>query len=125
MFIRITILLISLTLSACAQIKIDDAKVDNPQPGALKKLQLKTLNKEARQAINAMNPDDLVAVFTKNGIILYGIPGKGFKFVIDAPKIKKEPVNDVNIKTFVYSPQCQLISDGAGGGIWYPSDCPR
>ena len=80
-----------------------------------------------------INPDDLIAVFTDDGVTLYGAPGKAFKVVpkeqldsksMDKAKIEgKEPVNDVAIKTFVNSPACQLIV-GAGYRFWYPSNCP-
>lgn len=132
MTIRIFLLLTAFLLTACTRIDVDEAEVDNPMPKNGKQPQLKTLNKAAREALNATNPDDLIAVFTENGVILYGANGKAFKFVpndkdpISArqSKVYNNPVNDVNIKTFVNSPLCQLFSDGSGGGIWYPSDCP-
>jgi hypothetical protein len=78
-----------------------------------------------------INTDDLIAVFTDDGVMLFGAPGKAFKVLpeehsksTDKSKIEeKEPVNDVVIKTFVNSPACQLII-GAGCRFWYPSNCP-
>lgn len=78
-----------------------------------------------------INPDDLIAVFTDDGVTLYGAPGKAFKVLpeeysksADKSKLEeKEPVNNVVIKTFVNSPACQLIV-GAGYRFWYPSNCP-
>ena len=133
MTMKLFLLLIAFSLSACTQIKVDDAELTNPKDLSIERIQIKSLDTKTRSALNAMNPDDLIAVFTDDGITLYGAPGKAFKVVpgeqlnrksTDTSKIDgKEPVNDVVIKTFVNSPACQLII-GAGYRFWYPSYCP-
>lgn len=134
MIMRLLPLLIAFSLSACSQIGVDDAAVSNSKELNIERLQLKILDEATRKKLNAANPGDLIAVFNKNGVTLYGAPGKAFKFVPDEPdtkstdkskKVAKELVNDVVIKTFVKSPECQDFDDGAGNRIWYPSDCPH
>ena len=128
---RLLLLLLAFSLSACTKIEVDDAKLENPKDLNIKQYDTQALDKKTRKAIGAMNPDDLVAVFTDDGVILYGAPGKAFKVYPEeqsksAEKSKiegKEPVNSVVIKTFVNSPACQLII-GAGYRFWYPSNCP-
>ena len=70
-----------------------------------------------------IDPDDLIAVFTDDGVTLYGAPGKAFKVVPKEQLDSKSMDKDVVIKTFVHSPACQLIV-GAGYRFWYPSNCP-
>ena len=133
MSMRIYLLLIAFSLSACTQIEVNDAELVNPKDLSIERIQIKTLDTKTRQALNAANQDDLIAVFTEDGVTLYGAPKKAFKIVpeeqldrksTDISKIEgKEPVNNVVIKTFVSSPACQLIM-GAGYRFWYPSNCP-
>ena len=133
MAMRIYLLLIAFSLSACTKIEVNDAELVNPKDLSIERIQIKTLDSKTRQALNAMNPDDLIAVFTDDGISLYGAPGKDFRVVpkeqldrksTDISKIDgKEPVNNVVIKTFVSSPACQEIKV-AGYRFWYPSNCP-
>ena len=134
MTMRIYLLLIAFSLSACTQIQVNDAEVTNPKNLSIERLQLKTLSNEAREALNATNPDALIAVFTEDGVTLYGAPGKAFKLEpegqlkhkstnksrIDA----KGPVNEVIIKTFSNSPLCHYYKDLGGNRVWYPSYCP-
>lgn len=134
MTMKLFLLLIAFSLSACTKIQVDDAELANPKNLSIERIQIKTLDTKTRQALNAMNPDDLIAVFTDGGITLYGAPGKAFKVVsedqqnrksTDTSKIDgKEPVNNVVIKTFVNSPECQEIKV-AGYRFWYPSGCPH
>ena len=133
MTMRLLLLLIAFSLSACTKIQVDDAKLENPNDLNITGYEISTLDKATRKAIGAMSPDDLIAVFTDDGVTLYGAPDKAFKVVpkeqldsksMDKAKIEgKEPVNDVVIKTFINSPACQLIV-GAGYRFWYPSNCP-
>lgn len=133
MTMRLLLLLIAFSLSACTKIQVDDAELENPKDLNITGYKISALDTTTRKAIGAMNPDDLIAVFTDDGVTLYGEPGKAFKVVpkeqldsksMDKSKIEeKEPVNNVVIKTFVNSPACQLII-GAGYRFWYPSYCP-
>ena len=131
MTMRLLLLLLAFSLSACTKIEVDDAKLENPKDLNITGYKISTLDTATRKAIGAMHPDDLVAVFTDDGVTLYGAPEKAFKVLpeeysksTDKSKIEeKEPVNDVVIKTFVNSPACQLIV-GAGYRFWYPSNCP-
>ncbi len=134
MIMRLLPLLIAFSLSACTQIEVIDAEVTNPRAMSKKQPQLKILDEATRKKLNAANPGDLIAVFNKDGVTLYGAPGKAFKFAPDEPdtkstdkskKVAKELVNDVVIKTYVNSPECQDFDDGAGNRIWYPSACPH
>ena len=133
MTMRLLLLLLAFSLSACTKIQVDDTELENPKDLNITGYKINALDTATRKAIGAMNPDDLIAVFTDDGVTLYGAPGKAFKVVpeeqidsksMDQSKIEgKEPVNDVVIKTFVNSPACQLIV-GAGYRFWYPSNCP-
>ena len=137
MTMRLLLLLIAFSLSACTKIQVDDAELENPEDVNITGYKISALDTATRKAIGAMNPDDLIAVFTDDGVTLYGAPDKAFKVVpkeqldsksMDKAKIEeKEPVNNavnnVVIKTFVNSPACQLIV-GAGYRFWYPSNCP-
>jgi len=131
---RLFLLLIAFSLSACDQIKVDNAELTNPKDISIERVQFKTLNTSTRKALNAANPDALIAVFDESGVTLYGAPGKAFKLETEeklnpksskASKVDgKEPVNDVVIKTFVNSPMCQYFLI-AGNRYWYPSNCPH
>ena len=131
MTLRLLLILIAFSLSACAKIEVGDAGLENPKDLKITGYKISALDAATRKAIGAMHPDDLIAVFTDDGITLYGAPGKAFKVepaddskAADKSKMEeKEPVNDVVIKTFVNSPACQLIV-GAGYRFWYPSHCP-
>lgn len=134
MTMRLFPLLIAFSLSACSQIKVDDAEVTNPKDISIERIQFKTLNTDARKALNAANPDAVIVVFDDSGVTLYGAPGKAFKLESEeqlnrqsskTSKVdSKEPVNDVVIKTYVNSPMCQYFLI-AGNRYWYPSNCPH
>ena len=131
---RLFLLLIVFSLSSCSKIEVDDAGVTNPKDISLERTQFKTLNTEARKALNAENPDALIAVFDESGVTLYGAPGKEFRLesveqpTSQSPKASKaddkEPVNDVVIRTFKNSPLCHEIYL-FGGRVWLPSGCPH
>jgi len=137
MAMRIYLLLIAFSLSACDKIEVNDAGLVNTEDLSINRIQIKTLDSKTRQALNAMNPDDLIAVFTDDGISLYGAPGKDFRVVpkeqLDSKSMDKSkidgkgpgpgPVNSAVINTFVSSPACQEIKV-AGYRFWYPSNCP-
>ena len=136
MAVKIFLLIIAFSLSACSQIRVDDAAVSNSKELNIERLQLKTLDTKTRQALNATNPDALIAVFDEKGVTLYGAPGKEFKYKFVKEPLNhkststlgvdaKDPVNDVIIKTFKNSPLCNIFLDMIGNGVWYPSDCPK
>lgn len=134
MVTRLFILLIAFSLSACSKIEVDDAEVTVPKEISIERIQFKTLNTEARTALNAENPDALIAVFDESGVTVYGAPGKAFRVEPEERPTSqsskeskagdKEPVNEVVIKTFVNSPLCQYFLI-AGNRYWYPSGCPH
>jgi len=135
MTMRLLLLLIAFSLSACTKIQVDDAELENPEDVNITGYKISALDTATRKAIGAMNPDDLIAVFTDDGVTLYGAPDTAFKVVpkeqldsksMDKAKIEEKgpgPVNNVVIQTFLNSPACQLIV-GAGYRFWYPSNCP-
>ena len=135
---RLLLLLIAFSLSACSKIEVGDAEVTNPKEISTERIQFKTLNSEARKALNAMDPDALIAVLDESGVTFFGASGKAFKLASELASKEqpsrepsatseideKKPVNNVTIRTFVNSPACtEVIGDGYR--FWYPSGCPK
>ena len=121
MVIRSILLLVAFALSACSDDKIIvvDAETTEPEVDIPDGIYLKTLNMEARIALDARNEDALVAVFNESGVTLYGAPTQTFTLESLKRQISEAKaatngddgglINDVVIKTFANSPLCQTI----------------
>jgi hypothetical protein len=112
--------LLSLLLAACSK---TPQPPDTSHPG----LEIRQLSDEQRRQLG-IGPDDLVSSVTDDGkTILYGSPGREFKFVDQTPPIDIQTTNRITILvTPKASPGCKYFMDGFGNKIWYPHPpCPK
>jgi hypothetical protein len=119
-------LVVSLFLTSCASLSPSPAPVDKSVKG-LRTLQL---SDQARKALGATNPKEIVLVVGTDGsLTLFGAKGQGFSVKEHkAMSMEKRDlgtvVNRVTITTVKNSPECNSII-WSGTEMWYPSPpCP-
>jgi len=122
MRVKLLLALLALVLAGCTtpiNVTLKDAKTP---PKGVSGFKVGTLSPAVRKELGIKSDRAIIAVVSDGNLRFYGADGKDFNFNPKKPRGALK--NNVTVRTYTASPECQEINLGGGFIFWYPSNCP-
>lgn len=114
----------ALLLMSCTTIDVTSGdKIIKNKPKDFKNVKVGTVSRKVMDELGLKGKRPLLGGVSGDTLFFFGVEEQGFNF--DPKPPKGELINEIRIRTYRASPDCQLVDLGNGISFWYPWDCPR